>query len=274
MKTSYQILLIFLVVTIGSINAQIMEKDSLIQLYPGLADTIDKFDREYFELFQNIEGYQNAVFYVSDDSLKIQITYLTDELLTDTIWLESLSYLESIRMEMNKKIIQGGEKVAWPEECVLLTKDGDRFDVSLVMFSRSYLYFVSEKNLLTNTYENFRFKLPIAKVHSLIYKESTILGPVALGAGVGLLGGILAQTAGGNSNEPISRGLESSIKAGVFIIAVALGAMIGLVIGLASSGDEEIIVIQSEDDLVKLKNYTKYHFKYDQSIEERYVELE
>jgi hypothetical protein len=34
------------------------EKDSLIQLYSGLGDTVDQFVSSYFEIFQNIEGYQ------------------------------------------------------------------------------------------------------------------------------------------------------------------------------------------------------------------------
>ena len=45
-------------------SAYSQQKDSLIQLYPGLGDTLELFNRDYFELFQNIDGFEYATFYI------------------------------------------------------------------------------------------------------------------------------------------------------------------------------------------------------------------
>ena len=53
-----------------------------------------------------------------------------------------------------------------------------------------------------------------------------------------------------------------------------LGGLIGLIIGAAASTNDEVYKINSEYDLLKLKDYAKYYFRYDESVDEKYLELE
>ena len=61
------LIFVLIVVILLSVQVNSQEQDSLIQLYPGLGDTLEFFDREYFQLFQNIEGFEYAVFYIRDN---------------------------------------------------------------------------------------------------------------------------------------------------------------------------------------------------------------
>ena len=62
-----KIIYVFLILLFFASKHLPQEKDSLIQLYPGLGDTLDHFDRNYFELLQNIEGFKCATFYLRND---------------------------------------------------------------------------------------------------------------------------------------------------------------------------------------------------------------
>ena len=107
MKNLIYILLTFFLFIFSTYSQQ---KDSLIQLYPGLGDTINLFDREYFNLYKNIEGFQKASLYVRDNSKLISRLRLDiSGALVDTIFIQPISMLEKVQTDINK-IISENEK--------------------------------------------------------------------------------------------------------------------------------------------------------------------
>jgi hypothetical protein len=63
------------------------------------------------------------------------------------------------------------------------------------------------------------------------------------------------------------RDIELQYALGISLFTV-VGGLGGLIFGLASpSGDEELI-IDYQNDLIQLKPFVKYHFKYNESVEE------
>ncbi|MBT8379103.1 MAG: glycine zipper family protein [Ignavibacteria bacterium] len=258
--------------TIFSSSLFSQDKDSLIQLYPGLGDTIDQFDRNYFELFQNIDGFNSAVFYTRNNEQVIsKVSYLKNEELKDTVIAQPLSKLESIRTMVELIDWQSNKRVEYAEEFVLVTKDSSIYEAELVMFSRSHLYFDSDINYITDDYLNWKFKVPIESVENLSLAGSTAWSSAGWGAGIGLLLGTGAAGAvsGGSSNI-----VSSSAVGGASMILFGLvGGVIGLVLGIASESEDTVFNINSQEDLIQLKKYAKYYYQYDQSVEDEYVEL-
>ena len=89
-----------------TINVSILfpqEQDSLVQLYPGLGDTLDLFNRDYFEMFQNIDGFEYAVFYIRDNEYLVsKVTYSTKESFKDTTFIQRLSALDDARTNIEQ----------------------------------------------------------------------------------------------------------------------------------------------------------------------------
>ena len=61
------------------------QRDSLIQLYSGIGDTIDFIDREIFDLYPDIEGYKYAQLFNRDDEFLVsKIVYSNNTIRNDT----------------------------------------------------------------------------------------------------------------------------------------------------------------------------------------------
>jgi hypothetical protein len=98
-----KIIYLFLAFTLFITSAYSQERDSLIRLYPGLGNTLDLFDRDYFELFQNIDGYEYAVFYIrNDEDLISKVTYSDNGLLRDTVFVQRVSALLGARSRIQE----------------------------------------------------------------------------------------------------------------------------------------------------------------------------
>jgi len=248
------------------------QKDSLIQLYPGLGDTLDQFDRDYFEIFQNIEGFEYAVFYIRDNKYLVsKVTYFLEGSLRDTTFIQILSALLSSRTRMEQIEKENNKEIESSRECIVATKNGTRFNAKLEMYSKKNLYLASSQNTLSINPTELKFKLPIQKVDSLIFlAESNALSSMGWGALIGLgLGAIGAFAGPSDPNPGIAGGIG---KAFGLIAGPILGGLIGLIVG--SSSDEEIIEIGSQYDILALKGKTKYYFRYDESIERSYKKIE
>lgn len=249
------------------------EKDSLIQLYPGLGDTVDLFDRNYFELFQDIDGFEKAVFYIrNNDQLVSEVSFISKNTLRDTILIRPISELIIIRDRIGLLELQSDKRMNWPEEFIILTEDGNEYEADLLMFSKDFLYFESDNNYLTNSYGDVKFKLPISNVKKLTISGSNVSGSLAWGAGAGLAIGLISTAAiSGEQSNVVSSGDVAAVSLGAFVL---VGSLIGLIIGLASSSDDEIIYLNFPDDVLQLKKYAKYYLRNDESEEDQYVEID
>ena len=266
MKMSVRILLFFCMIFILSINSFSQKRDSLIQLYPGLGDTLDLFNRNYFELFQNIEGFEYALFYIRDNKhLVSKVTFTKEGLSRDTVFIQTLSALQSSKTRIEQIEKESNKKIDSSEEFIIVTKNGNQYECKLEMFSKNSLYLVSEKNNSTFNSTELKFKLPLSSVDNLILPgESNTLSCIGEGALITTGAGLMMVLFAGGEGAAI-----------LFLpIVAAFGAIVGLVAGLISSSDDEIFQIDYQDDILKLKDYAKYYFRYEDSLEQRYIEIE
>ncbi len=252
------------------------ERDSLIQLYPGLGDTLDLFNRNYFEIFQDIEGFEYTVFFIMDNKYLVSnVTYSSDGILKDTIFTQPLSALDNARKSIDKIEKKSGEKLEDAIDAIVSLKDERLIKGRLSMFSKSHLYLISE-----NEDENKILKSNALKIRLLNVNQINILGQTRTwsyagwGALTGLaIGGLVYQSS--EEDYSTSPGIGGFGLGGLELISTPiLGGLVGLLIGSASSTDDEMIQIESQYDFLKLKNYAKYYFRYDESIEQKYVEIE
>lgn len=246
------------------------ERDSLIQLYPGIGDTLDQFDREYFELFQNIDGFEYATFYIRNDKYLIsKIAFTNNEILYDTTAIQNIEVLHADRLKIEQSLVENDKQDYTPREVIILNKNGNTYSGKLDMFNKDNVYLSSTKNLHKEASTELNSLIPVTKLEKITFEsESNVLTSVGWGALVGAaLGGIMALASGGDE-----------LAQGLFLIAGAVfavvGAGIGYFIGMSDSEDDVVIRINNQIDLLKLKGYAKYRLKYEKSYPKQYVEVE
>lgn len=250
-------------------------KDSLIQLYPGLADTIDQFDREYFELFQNIDGFESAVFFIRDnEKLVSKVTYTENGKQKDTTFIQQLSALENARERIKKLEVENEYKYESPKEYSIKTKNGKEYHGEIVMFSKSKFYVRTEENFSIGVVNTSNFKLDFSNVETLTLVGETntwsCMGYGALaGLGIGLIAAVASSTGEGGGGFGTGVGYIIGIP-----LVTVLSGIAGLIVGLVSSSSDEVLTMDYQTDLLQLKDNAKYYFKDDESIENNYVELE
>jgi small nuclear ribonucleoprotein (snRNP)-like protein len=270
MKILYNILHLFLLIFILLVNSLAQERDSLIQLYHGLGDTLDRFDRDYFGLLQNIDGFEYATFYIRNDKYlisKIAFTYYG--ILRDTTAIQNIGVLHSERLKIEQSLLENDKQDDTPREVIILTKNGKTYSGKLDMFSKDNLYLSSTKNLHTEASSKLNLLISVTKLEKITFEsESNVLASVGWGALVGAaLGGTMALASG-----------DDELAQGLFLIAGAVfavvGAGIGYFIGMSDSEDDVVIRIKNQIDLLKLKGYANYRLKYEKPYPQQYVEVE
>jgi hypothetical protein len=251
-------------------NSQSQQRDSLIQLFPGIGDTTYSFDKEYFELFQNIEGFEYAVFYIRDNNEFVSKVNINIEgVVKDTVFVNRLSVLENVRLKIRKIESENHKKLESPQEVIIFTKNKSQYKGLFEMFSKENLYLIS-----TEKAEN-RYKVVISEVDSiLIPGESKVASSMGWGALTGLVIGGLLGIAGGDDKSGILRFSAEEKALGFGALFGLVGAIIGLIVGLSSSVDEEIIQFDTDFNLHQLNNIAYYNFIYNETSDKKYIEVQ
>ena len=262
-------------------NSYAQNQDSLIQLYPGMGDTITYIDRAYFGLYSQIEGFKNAVIYIrNQNELVSKINYEEDGVQKDTVLLNDLSVLESTREKIELLLQEYDQKLTEPYDVELRTYNGNKHWGILEGFNEKYLYLQSDKNFLTGESGEFKFKISTLDVDEIVIKgKSDYLTPILWGSGIGFVTGFLAPIGfGGLVSESLDEEYNPEIKitgewvAFAFVFAM-LGAAIGAGIGWLSADDDETIRFKTDQSVIRLKEYARYHFKQDKPFYEYYYEI-
>ena len=252
------------------------ERDSLIQLYPGIGDTIDLFDREFFNLYSDIDGYQKASLFIRDNSKlvsRLQLDISSE--LVDTAFIQPLSILKKVRTEISKIDKENDNRLKIEADVLISLNDSRSISGRLSMYSKNYLYLISENEVAINFPQSNTLKIPVSNVNQInMLGKNKTWSYAGWGALIGLVVGGISYFSTNENNST-----NTSIDGGGFndaeiITAPIFGGLIGLIIGGASSTNDEVYRIDSEYDLLKLKDYAKYYFQYDESVEKIYVELE
>ncbi len=279
MKKFEYILILLCIIFILQTNSLAQEKDSLILLYPGIGDTLKSFDRYYFELYPQFDGFEFAVFYTRDNEFLVsKVIHIENGIRADTSFVLPLSALSRMRSRMDLLDIENHKKVESPREVIITVKSEEKYKNikykgELKMFSKDYLYLFSEDNGVKST-KNNSYKIKIADVDSIIILgESKVLSSIGLGALYGLvIGGVIGFASGDDTRGFIrfSAG-EKAIGLGGFFGFI--GGIVGLIVGLVSSTDDELIEYNSQEELFRLNDYAEYYFIYDKVIENSYAEI-
>ena len=175
------------VIIIFSTIITAQERDSLIQLYPGLSDTVDQFDRNYFELFQNIDGFEQAVFYIrNNQKLVSKVTYSENGKTRDTTFIQQLSALDDVRKNIAEIEKENEKKYESPKEVLIKSKIGNKYECQLEMFNKKYFYFLSESNLHSDKNYNYKFKILVNNIDSMNIAGKSVTWPtIGWGALIG-----------------------------------------------------------------------------------------
>ena len=79
------------------------QQEKPIRISALIGDTLDLVERDYYELFPSIDGFQYAIYTLSNDSLiKVNVYYLSGDEIRDTVNTIGLKSLENIRDRVNK----------------------------------------------------------------------------------------------------------------------------------------------------------------------------
>ena len=266
MKKLLITLLLTGIVLITHINSFAQTRDSLIQLYPGIGDTIFSFDREYFELFQTIDGFEYAVFYIRDNKkLVSKITFNSESRVKDTISTYNLSVLNNIRTTIRKIDGENNKKLESPREVIVFTKDKNQYKGLLEMFSKERLYLISSEQ------SNYRYKIPISNVDRILLSgESNVLASMGIGALIGIAAGAVIGYIASDKDDSVGKD-GGAIIFGAFMGIV--GAIIGLIAGLSDSESDQEIQIEKDSDILELKRIAYYYFIYNETREMKYIEI-
>ena len=270
---------IFLIVAQFKPSAQ--ERDSLIQLYPGMEDTISYVDRTYFGLYNQIEGFEYATVSLRDnEELISRVTFSVNGNLKDTTLTNDFSILENTRSKIEQIVKENEEKLESLREVKVNTKYGKAYGGTLEGFSKDYLYLFTEKNFLTNQDSEFKFKIPSSNINEvLILGESNYLTPVLWGAGIGFATGFFApigfsvmfqKTIDEESDPKVE--INGELLVSGFVCAM-IGAGIGYVIGLLTAEDDIPIQFNSKRSVLRLKDYAIYNFRNLKTLDDNYYEV-
>lgn len=265
------------VLIIAQVNSFSQEQDSLIQLYPGIGDTLNIFDRNYFKFYPQFDGFEFAVYYTRDNEFLVsKVTYIENGIRADTTFVQPLSTLSTIRSRMKLLNIENRKKFKSPGEAIITLKNGEKYNGELKMFSKDYLYLFAEDNWVYST-KNERYKIKLADVDSIIILgESKVLSSMGWGALIGLaVGGVIGFVGGATADEQ-SGFINFSTEEGALFLGGffgLIGGIVGLIAGLSSSTDDEFIQYNSQEELIRLNDYAEYYFIYDEVIENIYPEI-
>ncbi len=256
-------------------------RDSLIQLYPGMEDTINYIDRSYLGLYKQIEGYEySSVFIRNEEQLISRITFSENGTLKDTVLVNDLSVLGNTRLKIKQIENENDKKIKSLHQVAVITNGQEKYEGLLEGISKDYLYLHEDKNIPTNKDSKLNFRIPLSKIDQVLIRgESNYLKPVLWGTGIGFATGVLAligfsvlaQESLHPDSEPQVK-LGSELIASGFVCAI-IGAGIGYIIGWLSAEKDVSVRFDSERSVLGLKDYAPYNFQYLNALNENYDEI-
>jgi len=267
-----KILIILIILSLFTLEFKSQVRDSLIQLYSGIGDTIDYVDREIFELYQNIDGYEYAQLYSRDKNILVsKIVCTSNSLSYDTLLIQDITNLSDMRSKLSLFIVENDKRFDSPPEVFIFTSSGNSYEGKLDMFSKQFFFLTSNTNYVSEKNSSFKFKTPIANVDSvMIGMKKNMLPYVGGGAFLGFLSGFLIGTATFEDDMGADKEVKWAVSGA---IGALVGTFLGWLIGESVPNDYQTIQLYNRDSIIKLKDFAAYDFQYNKSSKEKYVEV-
>jgi len=254
--------------------------DSLIQIYPGVGDTLSLFDRTYFGLFPEIKEFNYAIFYIrNDETLVTKISSSPNDSTKETIRLQNLSSLDSLSTIIREVSSFNYQLRNQIQDITLETQGGNWIQGQLEMFDSEYIYIYSS-NVTADHIGRMSYRIPVSEINQLTIEGSSnlVLG-MCVGGGAGGLIGALAYSAIRKDNEDNSfknciANANNAANATAALVGITLGGfLIGTLVGASSSSDDNVIFFDTDLDVLKLKVHTFYVLNKDILKEQKYYDI-
>lgn len=256
--TSYKLKIIVILLFYTAVFPQ--KKDSLIQIYPGLGDTLFFAPRSYLGLFPEVENFKDAVFYIQNkEKLITKISYY-DSSKTEVKILESnLESLDSIRTIIQRVSLINAKLLEKRHDFTLQAKNGDLIKGELEMFDENYVYFFAE-GITADHIGKMHYRFPISEIEKFTLEgnNNILLGTCGGAAVGGVVSLILISVDKSSSSHPVESCLSPAFKAGAVAAGVVLAAGIGLLIGAISSTEDQHFYFNNEYDVLKLQGHSAF----------------
>jgi hypothetical protein len=258
MKKLSQILLLILLLIAYAEKLYTQDEQKSIIVSPLIGDTLTIEERNYYNLFPKMDGFQWAVFYINpDSSLRAKVTYIEDIDYKEYI-LKRYRTLESFQEYLyevkNTKIDRNENGI----EVVAQLNNGNEISGNLLSIRGTSLLVYSPEWGMDDDVLNIDY---ISNVKQNEIQKLTIVGKsnVLKGMGIGLLVGIGVGALVGVAANSGGTGLAKGLAAGAAGLGVGVVCfLVGTIVGITSSTPDEVIEPFSGYDIKGLSIYSRY----------------
>jgi len=149
------------------------------------------------------------------------------------------------------------------------------------MFDDEYLYIIAE-NVRADHVGKIHYRFPVSHISEFILEgNSNVVLGMCIGGGLGTAIGLIVAQGIKDSNSKddgtvnsCGSGIVTGVTAAAAFAAIALGGfLIGTITGVVASTDDEIININSERDLLKLRGRTAYVLNKETLKKRKYLDI-
>jgi len=256
------------------------QADSLIQVYPGIGDTLNLFNRTYIGLFPEVKNFDYAVFYISNkDSLVTKIYYSANDTTKETVRVQNILSYDSIYTIIRAINSINYELRKLRNNIYFETKEGNWIEGQLEMFDEKYIYVLSA-NVRADHVGQMRYRIPVSSINWLtIEGESyTLMGMLTGSAAGGIIGAIayslIRKKQDGSSLKSCTADADNAATALAVCAGITLGGfLIGTIIGSSQSTDDNVIYFETDMDVLKLSGYSYYVLDKEMLNERKYFDI-
>lgn len=271
MKNMILFIMILRLMNFGEIETCAQSDSSPFIVSSFIGDTLSLSERNYFQLFPQIEGFQWAVFYLNpDSSLSANVKYISDKEFRDTL-INNYKSLKTLTYHINARnalgngtldtfhpVYEGSEYKKGSEVCIYMN-DGRETSGELLSVRENYLLLLNpmcDDRLLNPECINQLEAFDIDKI--IIQGKSNLV----LGIGLGILASVVTAAIIYSSNYESNSwlaGVAAANKSKTPIIISSIGLVtLGTTIGILTSIPDKTIEPFSEDDIVGLRYHSRY----------------
>lgn len=246
------------ILVLVSTHALGQERDKPIIVSPLIGDTLDATERDHYQLFPNIVGFQRAVFYLNpDSSLRVKVALLQDGVKQDTV-IERYHTLAALRNYF-EQVTLGETKGRNGSEIVLLLNNGRKITGELFSVRDTALVISTVEVDKVNDLATLSAGIIVVPsqdiLHVTIEGKSNVLAGMGWGILIGAGGGALFGYAG--HREPALFTASEDAFIGGILLGLC-GLVVGTIVGIATSTSDKEIEPLPNHDFSSLRPFTRF----------------
>ena len=261
--------------------------DSLIQIYPGIGDTVDSFTSNYIGLFPEIEDFNYAVFYVrNNESLITKIYTSPSDSSNEIIQIRKLSSIDSLQYIIRQIDLINTQLLNEQRDFSLFTNEGNYIEGEIEMFDENYIYVIAE-GVRADHLGRMKYRIPVKDISEInLEGSSNVLLGMCIGGAAGAVIGLVVANSIANSAETkeansvsnaannCASDFGASMAAGSAFAAITLGGfLVGTLIGVTTSENDEVFNFYNEKDVLKLTGRVAFVLNKESIININYFEI-